>query len=59
LTAHPKDNSIEKLYKKLFNTYVENEDKAKKDKFKTTNKYENILQTIIYFISEEDYLECT
>lgn len=33
--------------------------KAQENKFENANKYSNILQTIIYFVSEEDYLECT
>jgi hypothetical protein len=56
LTPQAADLDVKGLFRKLVDTYKKDQegiDSGKKP------KYENILETVIYFVSDEDFKRCT
>jgi hypothetical protein len=59
MTNQPDSLNIEALYKKIYNIYIEDQEAASKSKSKASAKYESILNTVIFFVNEDDFSRCT
>lgn len=51
LTDLPEDANIEELFKKIVEIYKEDSQKSKKKR----KGYDNILETVVFFVEKEDY----
>ena len=59
MTNQPDDLNIEALYTKIHNVYIGDQEAVSKEKSKAAAKYESILNTVIFFVNDEDYTRCT
>jgi len=56
LTPQAADLDVKGLFRKLVDTYKKDQEGIDSGK---RPKYENILETVIYFVSDEDFKRCT
>jgi hypothetical protein len=55
MTTQPDDLDVKELFKKLLAAYKADQEAPEKER----RKYENLLETVIYFVGEDDFERCT
>ena len=55
MTTQPDDLDVKELFKKILAVYKADQEAPAKER----RKYENLLETVIYFVSEDDFERCT
>jgi len=54
MTTQPDDLDVKELFKKILAAYKADQEAPRKER----RKYENLLETVIYFVSEDDFERC-
>ena len=55
MTTQPDDLDVKELFTKILAAYKADQEAPRKER----RKYENLLETVIYFVSEDDFARCT